>query len=124
MIIIRKGKECNFDFNENKDEKMIVLRKYIKDFECVNGKKKIKNVEVKQRMRRGYKRLQNIQSMVQILEQEQEIDADGDGKIDIVAKKLKQEPVDDALSIQDCEFQNEINPCVLRDQCKTKEQDE
>jgi hypothetical protein len=47
MIIIRKGKECNFDFNENKDEKMIVLRKYIKDFECVNGKKKIKNVEVK-----------------------------------------------------------------------------
>jgi vacuolar-type H+-ATPase subunit B/Vma2 len=50
---------------------MIVLRKYIKEYEIANGKKKKKNKEVKQRMRRGYKRLKNIQTMVRILGKEQ-----------------------------------------------------
>lgn len=33
MFFLKKGRDCKFDFNSNQDEKMIVLRNYIKEYE-------------------------------------------------------------------------------------------
>lgn len=33
MFFLKKGRDCKFDFNLNQDEKMIVLRNYIKMYE-------------------------------------------------------------------------------------------